>query len=119
MRTNKFDCVEMKRKGARKVYEATERHDGCGGGRVLAQADQRGPSVARGGNCHQVRVQDRRTLAMKTKKAFDCVEIMHEGQAELQRKPDGMTAQEQREYWRRRTEDLRLQQQARIKHRHA
>ncbi len=24
MRTNKFDCVEMKRKGARKVYEATK-----------------------------------------------------------------------------------------------
>ncbi|HNR32141.1 MAG TPA: hypothetical protein PKI11_14720 [Candidatus Hydrogenedentes bacterium] len=56
---------------------------------------------------------------MKTKKAFDCVEIMHEGQAELQRKPDSVTAQEQRQYWRRRTEDLRLQQQARIKHRHA
>lgn len=57
---------------------------------------------------------------MKTKKAFDCVEMMHEGQAELQRKLDGMTAQEQREYWRKRTEDLRrLQQQARIKHHHA
>lgn len=24
MRTKKFDCVEMKRKGARKVYEATK-----------------------------------------------------------------------------------------------
>ncbi|MBP8129982.1 MAG: hypothetical protein KA184_10440 [Candidatus Hydrogenedentes bacterium] len=31
-----------------------------------------------------------------------------------------MTAQERREYWRRRTEDLRqLQQQTRIKQRHA
>jgi hypothetical protein len=25
MRTKKFDCVEMKRKGARSVYEATKR----------------------------------------------------------------------------------------------
>jgi len=52
--------------------------------------------------------------------AFDCREMMHEGQEELHRKLDGMTAQERREYWRRRTEDLRqLQQQTRIKQRHA
>ena len=48
-----------------------------------------------------------------TKKTFDCVEMMHEGQAEVRRKLAGMTPEEQREYWRKRTEELRtLQQQA-------
>ena len=54
------------------------------------------------------------------KKTFDCVEMMHEGQAELQKKLDGMTAQEQREYWRKRTQELRaLQEQTRSQQRSA
>jgi hypothetical protein len=49
-----------------------------------------------------------------TKKKFDCVEMMHKGQAEVRRKLAGMTPEEQREYWRKRTEELRgLQRQVR------
>lgn len=51
---------------------------------------------------------------MMKKKAFDCVDMMHEGQAILNRKLAAMSPQEQREYWRKRTEELRnLQRQIR------
>lgn len=57
---------------------------------------------------------------MKKKKTFDCVEMMHEGQAELQKKLDGMTVREQRDYWRKRTQELRaLQEQMRSQQRSA
>jgi hypothetical protein len=46
-------------------------------------------------------------MTTTTKKTFDCVEMMHEGQAEVRRKLAGMTPEEQREYWRKRTEELR------------
>ncbi len=53
-------------------------------------------------------------MMTKTEKAFDCVEMMHQGQAELRRKLEGMTPEQQREYWHERTEELRaLQQQIR------
>lgn len=44
---------------------------------------------------------------MKKKKAFDCVEMMHEGQAEVTKKLAGMSPKEQREYWHKKTEELR------------
>ena len=43
---------------------------------------------------------------MKKKKTFDCVEMMHEGQAAVTRKLAGMSREEQREYWHKRTEEL-------------
>jgi len=53
-------------------------------------------------------------MTTTTKKTFDCVEMMHEGQADVQRKLAGTTPEEQREYWRKRTEELRgLQRQVR------
>jgi hypothetical protein len=53
-------------------------------------------------------------MTTKTKKAFDCVEMMHRGQAELLRKLEKMTPEEQDQYWRERYEDaLRLQRQIR------
>lgn len=49
---------------------------------------------------------------MKTNKTFDCVEMMHEGQAEVQRRLAGMSPKERQEYWHKRTQELRnLQQQ--------
>jgi len=54
---------------------------------------------------------------MKKNKDFDCVEMMHEGQAEVTKKLAGMSPEEQREYWHKRTEELlSLQRQIR-KHR--
>ena len=54
------------------------------------------------------------------KKAFDCVEMMHEGQAEVTKKLAGMSPEEQREYWHKRTEELRdLQRQIRQQKRSA
>jgi hypothetical protein len=53
-------------------------------------------------------------MSTTTKKTFDCVEMMHKGQADVRRKLAGMTPEEQREYWRKRTEELRtLQRQVR------
>jgi len=53
-------------------------------------------------------------MTTTTKKTFDCVEMMHEGQAEVRRKLAGTTPEEQRGYWRKRTEELRaLQRQVR------
>jgi hypothetical protein len=50
----------------------------------------------------------------KKKKTFDCVEMMHEGQAEVAKKLAGMSPEEQRKYWHTRTEELRdLQRQIR------
>ena len=54
------------------------------------------------------------------KKAFDCVEMMHEGQAEVTKKLAGMSPEEQRKYWHKRTEELRdLQRQIRQQKRSA
>lgn len=54
---------------------------------------------------------------MKTNKTFDCVEMMHEGQAEVRKKLAGMTPKEQQEYWHERTKELRTLQQE-IKRQH-
>lgn len=48
---------------------------------------------------------------MKTKKAFDCVEMMHDGQAEVRKKLAGMSPKEQQEYWHKMTQELRVLQQ--------
>ncbi len=45
------------------------------------------------------------------KKAFDCVEMMHQGQAEVQKRLEGKTLEEKLEYWRQRTERLRGRQE--------
>ncbi len=49
-------------------------------------------------------------------KTFDCVEMMHKGQERIQKELEGMTVQEQLEYWRKITEEMRKSQaQARRK----
>jgi len=56
---------------------------------------------------------------MKKKKTFDCVEMMHKGAENVRRQVEGMTVEEEAEYWRLRTEELRRQQQELIKQRKA
>jgi hypothetical protein len=45
---------------------------------------------------------------MKTKtKTFDCVEMMHEGARRVQAKLEGMTVEQETEYWRKRGQEFR------------
>jgi hypothetical protein len=44
---------------------------------------------------------------MRTKKKFDCVEMMHKGAERVRRKVQGMSREQEAEYWRQRTEELR------------
>ena len=44
------------------------------------------------------------------KKKFNCVEMMHRGAARVKRETAGMTIDEEVEYWRQRTEELRERQ---------
>ncbi len=48
---------------------------------------------------------------MKKNKKFDCVEMMHQGAERIRRETEGMTLEEQLEYWRQATEELRRLQQ--------
>ena len=45
-----------------------------------------------------------------TKKKFDCVEMMHQGQAAVRERLKGMTLEEKLEYWRKGTEEMRKHQ---------
>jgi hypothetical protein len=47
---------------------------------------------------------------VKKTKTFDCVEMMHCGAERVKRETAGMTIEEQVEYWRQRTEELRERQ---------
>ena len=53
-----------------------------------------------------------------SRKKFDCVEMMHRGQAAEQKRLKGMTDEEKLEYWRKGTEELRARQQE-IHHKYA
>ena len=48
---------------------------------------------------------------MKRKKRFDCVELQHRGGERIMAELEGMTREEQLEYWRKGTEALRKRQQ--------
>ena len=48
---------------------------------------------------------------MKTKR-FDCVEMMHRGAERVRERTAGMTLEQEVEYWRARTEELRKMQRA-------
>jgi hypothetical protein len=43
----------------------------------------------------------------KTKKTFDCVEMMHEGALRIYEETRGMTTEEELVYWRRKNEEAR------------
>jgi hypothetical protein len=43
---------------------------------------------------------------MKTKKKFDCVEMMHQGAERVRRQVEGMSPEQELEYWRQKTEEL-------------
>jgi len=43
----------------------------------------------------------------KTKKSFDCVEMMHEGALRIHEELKGKTREEQLAYWRRQNEEAR------------
>jgi len=45
------------------------------------------------------------------KKTFDCVDMKHRGAMEIERKLAGKTRDEQIEFWRKRTEELRARQE--------
>ena len=54
---------------------------------------------------------------MRKKKAFDCVEMMHRGAEYVRRQVDGMTPEEEAEFWRQQTEELKRRQQELIQQR--
>lgn len=45
------------------------------------------------------------------KKRFDCVEMMHTGAEHVRRQVAGMTLEEEAEFWRKRTAELKQRQQ--------
>ena len=49
-------------------------------------------------------------------KAFDCVEMMHAGQAASEKRLEGMSRKQQLDYWLRRHREL-LEKQARLRSR--
>ena len=44
---------------------------------------------------------------MRKKKTFDCVEMQHRGAEYVRKLTEGMTPEEELEFWRRGTEELR------------
>ena len=44
------------------------------------------------------------------KKKFDCVEMMHQGQAASEKRLKGLTLEQKIEYWAKRTEEIRTRQ---------
>jgi len=48
---------------------------------------------------------------MKTK-TFDCVEMKHRGAEQIRKEIESMTLEQELEYWRRQTEELRREQEA-------
>lgn len=54
---------------------------------------------------------------MRKKKTFDCVEMMHQGAEHVRRQVNGMTIEEEAEFWRQQTEELKRHQQELIKQR--
>ncbi len=50
-------------------------------------------------------------------KTFDCVEMMHQGGEKILREIEGMTPQQETEYWRQRTQKLRDHQRELHDHR--
>ena len=56
---------------------------------------------------------------MRTRKKFDCVEMMHKGAERVRRKVQGMSPEEEVEYWRQRTEELRKMQDRAMERRKA
>jgi hypothetical protein len=44
------------------------------------------------------------------KKTFDCVEMKHRGAASVQERVAGMSAEQELEFWRQQTEELRCEQ---------
>jgi hypothetical protein len=56
-------------------------------------------------------IHRRRLLKMKTK-MFDCVEMKHRGAERVMKRMEGMTLEEQLQYWQRGTEELRKLQKS-------
>ncbi|MHB9024973.1 MAG: hypothetical protein ACYC7E_12510 [Armatimonadota bacterium] len=53
------------------------------------------------------------------KRTFDCVEMMHQGAKFVRRQVEGMSLEEEAEYWRQQTEKLKHRQQELVKQRKA
>lgn len=112
MTSKGIDCVEMKRRGAERVYELikdmtveeefafwreeTEKLDAR-----IAEAKSRmsGEPIER-------LIENLPKLDLP-ERTFDCVEMKHRAQEAIARELEGMTEEEQLEYWRKRTEELR------------
>ena len=47
---------------------------------------------------------------MRNKKTFDCVEMQHRGAEHVRKLTEGMTLEEELEFWRRRTAEMRKRQ---------
>ena len=47
---------------------------------------------------------------MRKKKTFDCVEMQHRGAEHVRKLTEGMTLEEELEFWRRRTAEMRKRQ---------
>ena len=47
---------------------------------------------------------------MRNRKTFDCVEMQHRGAEHVRKLTEGMTLEEELEFWRRRTAEMRKRQ---------
>lgn len=53
------------------------------------------------------------------KRTFDCVEMMHKGAEYVRRQVEGMTLEEEADYWRKQTEEVKRRQRELKKQRKA
>ena len=56
---------------------------------------------------------------MRKKRIIDCVEMMHQGAEYVRHQVEGMTLEQEAEFWRRQTEELKRRRQELITQRKA
>ena len=112
MTSKGIDCVEMKRRGAERVYELVKnmtveeelafwREETDKLDSMIAEAKLR-----KGGEPIERLIENLRKLDLP-ERTFDCVEMKHRAQEAIARELEGMTEAEKLEYWRIRTDELR------------
>jgi hypothetical protein len=116
MKKKTFDCMEMKRQGARLIMEELS---------GMTPAEQEAYWKRESDAFHRWRELARKTgpkepprLPPLPPKSFDCVEMKRKGARRVQEITRGMTREEELEFWRKESQKLRrAQSRARSKQR--
>lgn len=97
MKSDAFDCVEIKRRGARRITRETARMTPE---EEVAYWQERSEAFRRWQKSARKTAPTAATPPPKPEpKAFDCVEMMHQGGKAVEEMLAGMTLEEQLAYW--------------------